>query len=816
MAVERQVNVVISAVDQFSGVLTNFGGSFKLIALGAVAVEAAILAASVAAAKFAVNIGTDVFEAATDFYDAIFDVEAVASSFGTTAGEISGVLDDLVNKFPVTGKEGGEALQLIAQMGFGAEEELRKVSDSAMTLSIATGTDLKTAAEATIASMNQFGLSIENTDRVINIFAAAAFTSAASVSDLKEAMKYAGAEASLSGISIEVTAAACAKLRDYGLEASQTGTIFRMALSKLYKETKAGAESLAKYGLAYKDVNPSVVGLTGIIEAFGGQTLDAKDAMNIFGVRSKAMAFLVNEGAESFNEYVKTITDTTAAYDAAEIKLGKWAVVMDNVGGSMDIFKKTIAGDIVPVLIEFVGKTENDGIRGVITQLMEMERVSGSIGKPMIDLFESLKDVADDLFADAFGDVEGFYDWLGLISEVLGKNIEILAVWGAAAIEAFIGATDEGEELKFILELVNGAITALMIPVGLIHDLFVGFFYMVKLGWDTIESLAYGFNAAIADSIVVLLKLVNVLPFVDMADQIKIAAEEAEKWKQMAVDAFDTKPPELWTGKVIEASAKATKAINKFGTEGVEAQEKVGEATEKSTKKTGLLASEVLALGDDYEYVDGKVVKIKKSTEATTREVKYMGKAAKETKEQFSEIEKFEMKMGLLKFKSGLKMAEQAAENAASLIETQLEWTAKVDIAEIEAAADVAVAEARVMESAFSSVSDSITGISAGLGALTGLITSGDLDIGGTWKAWDMLQAQIDMQQDLVDAQVELLDAQKSLMEEKEAKLKEGLPEIGVEVIGDTEGWLRGLMQSLFEEIMIKAQAEAFSCFGVE
>lgn len=816
MAVERQVNVVISAVDQFSGVLTNFGGSFKLIALGAVAVEAAILAASVAAAKFAFNIGTNVFEAATDFYDAIFDIEAVASSFGTTAEEIGGVLDDLVNKFPVTGKKGGEALQLIAQMGFGAEEELRKVSDSAMTLSIATGTDLKTAAEATIASMNQFGLSIENTDRVINIFAAAAFTSAASVSDLKEAMKYAGAEAALSGISIEVTAAACAKLRDYGLEASQTGTIFRMALSKLYKETEAGAESLAKYGLTYEDVNPSVVGLTGIIEAFGGQTLDAKDAMNIFGVRSKAMAFLVNEGAESFNEYVKTITDTTAAYDAAEIKLGKWAVVMDNVGGSMDIFKKTIAGDIVPVLIEFVGKTENDGIRGVITQLMEMERVSGSIGKPMIDLFESLKDVADDLFADAFEDVEGFYDWLGLISEVLGKNIEILAIWGAAAIEAFIGATDEGEELKFILELVNGAITALMIPVGLIHDLFVGFFYMVKLGWDTIESLAYGFNAAIADSIVVLLKLVNVLPFVDMADQIKIAAEEAEKWKQMAVDAFDTEPPELWTGKVIEASAKATKAINKFGTEGVEAQEKVGEATEKSIEKTGLLASEVLALGDDYEYIDGKVVKIKESTEATTREVKYMGEAAKETKEQFSEIEKFEIKMELLKFKSGLKIAEQTAEAAASLIETQLEWTAKVDIAEIEAAADVAVAEAAVMESAFVSVSDSIAGISGGLGALTGLITSGDLDLGGTWKAWDMLQAQIDMQQDLVDAQVELLDAQKSLMEEKEAKLKEGLPEIGVEIIGDTEGWLRGLMQTLFEEIMVKAQAEAFSCFGVE
>lgn len=816
MAVEKQVNVIISAVDQFSGVLTNFGGAFKAIALGAVAIEAAILAASVAAAKFAIDIGTDVFTAATDFYDAVFDIEAVASSFGTTAEEISGVLDDLVNKFPVTGKEGGEALQLIAQMGYGAEEELRKVSDAAMTLSIATGTELRTSAEGTMAIMNSFGLSLEEVDRVINLLAATSFTSAASVSDLREAMKFAAVTSALAGISLEETAAILGRLKDKGLEASQAGTTYRMAMVQITKESERGVIALAKYGLTYDDVNPSVVGLTGLIEAFGGEILSADDAQDIFGTRAKTIALVINDGAESFKKYTKTITDTNAAYEAADIKLGKWGVVMDNVGGSMDIFKKTIAAELVPILIELVGKTEKDGIRGIITQLMELEKISGDIGQPMIDLFENLKDVADDLFVDAFGDVEGFYDWLGGISEALSKNIEILAIWGAAGVKAFVGATDESEELTFILELVNGVITALMIPIGLLHDLFVGFFYALELGWDTAEYTFYKFADTISSVILAITIALDALPFVDLSNRIEHMEGQVKKWGESAKNAFDTEPPDLWTGKVIEASAKATIAINKFGTEGKKAQDNVSEATDKSTEKTELLASEIKNLGNDYEIIDGKVIKIKDSTKDLTIASKETTKAVKETEKTFSEIEKFELSLKKAKFESDLKIVEQAAEDASSLIANQLEWTAKIDIAEIEAAADVAVAESRVMESAFSSVSESIAGISGGLGAIAGIITGGDLWGAEKWAAWDLLGAQVQMQQDLVDAQTDLLDAQTKIAEIKAEKMKEGEAEIGVEIIGDTEGWLKGLMQSLFEEIVIKAQAETFSCFGVE
>lgn len=837
MSVEKQVNVVISAVDKYSGAMTLFDKSWEKVAIGAFAAEAAIIAASIAAAKLAIDIGKNVFAAATDFYDAVFDIEAVASSFGTTASEISGVLDDLVNKFPVTGKEGGEALQLIAQMGYGAEEQLAKVSDAAMTLSIATATDLRTSAEGTMAIMNAFGLELEEVDRVINLLAATSFTSAASVSDLREAMKFAASTSALAGVSLEETAAILGRLKDKGLEASQAGTTYRMAMVQVTKESQKGVDALKKYGLTYDDVNPSVVGLTGMIEAFDGAILSADDAQDIFGTRAKAIALVVNDGAEAFKEYTKTITGTQAAYEAAEIKLGKWSVVMDNVGGSMDIFKKTIAAGLVPALIDFVGKTEKDGIRGVITQLMELEKESGVIGQPMIDLFKSLKDSADNLFEDAFGDVEGFYNWLSGISGALSKNIEIIAIWGGAFAEAFVGATDEGDELKSMLTAVNMAFTGLSMSVAIVYDLFQGFFYMMNLGWDTVEYAAFQFNSALSAMKVVMFGLLDALPFADMTKEIEKAKNAVKFWGEEADNAFDTEAPKLMMATIAEASIKAQDAIREFGKKGKEAVEKV-------TDEVALTSKQVRDLGTDFEVVKGKIVKLpegakkvteefsnwsegaeyaglwidktKDKTKDLTASTKEVTKAAKETEKVLSETAKHELALDSETFKSDLKIAEQRAKSASDLIQNQLEWEAKIDITEIEAAADIAVAEAGIMEAAFNSVADSISAISSGQGALTSLITDGDLWMSEKNTAWNLIKSQISMQQDLVDAQVDLLEAQKKNIEAKTESEKDGKADISVEVLGDTEGWLKGLMQSLFEEIMVKAQTEAFSCFGVE
>ena len=51
MAIDKQVNVIISSVDKYSAGLANFRGSMSMVLAGVVAVEAALIATSIALAK---------------------------------------------------------------------------------------------------------------------------------------------------------------------------------------------------------------------------------------------------------------------------------------------------------------------------------------------------------------------------------------------------------------------------------------------------------------------------------------------------------------------------------------------------------------------------------------------------------------------------------------------------------------------------------------------------------------------------------------------------------------------------------------------
>jgi len=118
----------------------------------------------------------------------------------------------------------------------------------------------------------------------------------------------------------------------------------------------------------------------------------------------------------------------------------------------------------------------------------------------------------------------------------------------------------------------------------------------------------------------------------------------------------------------------------------------------------------------------------------------------------------------------------------------------------------------------------SIGHVSEGTSSMFGdLATAYKDDISGLdkWNLEDVLDAQVTQQQTLVDAQVKLASSEgaraaaqteRILLENERIANGESVSEISVSVEGDTEGWLRGLMEALFEEIMVKAQAEAFSC----
>lgn len=866
MAIEKDVKVVISAVDQYSQGMGNFnvlaGG--MLVAVEAVAL--ALVAASIAAAKFGADLAGEVFESATDFHDAMYNVEAVAASFGTTGDQIGGVLDGLTQKFPITGKQAGEALQMIAQMGYGTVEQLDKVSDATNTLSIATGTDLQTAVSGTLSTLNAFGLAVGESDRITNLFAATSFSSSASVADLATAMRYAGSTAALAGISVEETAAMIGKLRDRGLEASQAGTTLRMALAQLLNQTDKGAAALAKYGLTYADVNPEVNSLAEIIGKFEGNTLGAKDAVDIFGVRAAVMAGVVNDGKDSFVEYTKSVTGTTAAHDAYTKKLETWKVVQENVLGTLDLFKKTIAGDLIPEILHFIGTTENEGIRGIINYTTQLETQYGNLGTAFAGVFSQLEDSFESAFADSFGTVEELYNFLSLIALGLGKNLEMVIQWGA--IWAPIGKSfvDDWDNIVTVLNIVNGAFLIVNGTIALIHDAFVILYNAWATGMNLMKDPLLTIQIELTKLLLGMHKFIGLSPFANVDKDIEHFTKQLEDLQKQANDGDLIPKAKYWIDDIAKGFYDVSVNINTMKEPITAVEKELAKAGQSTTAlAAGLRAAEIEAgyLDDKVEVIPSKILKAKDATEgakdtmldlvnatelagaktdeqkesilASRQATEDMNKAigdgyetmvkvgdtwtqyssgAEKAKDEVVNLDKAvsnmtdkEFSLYTEKFKADLALAAQESKQTSEIIQTNIEWQAKLDIEQAKAAAEVLKA---AFESVGKSVEATADATSSMVSDFAGLLSS-DKWISSSDKGFvqRMAEEQLELQKTAIENQTKLTDAQAAYLEAQTKRIANLGDEAQITVLGDgLKPHLEAIMWELFGAIRIRATQE--------
>jgi len=915
MPIQKEVKVVISAVDQYSAGMLGFGGQALKIIGWVEAIAAAMVAASIVAGKFAADLGQNIWKSATDFHDAIYNVEAVAQSFGTTGQEISDILDDLTQKFPVTGKQAGESMQLIAQLGYGSAEELRNMSEAANTLAIATGTNLQTGVMGTLAILNSFNLESSEATRIINLLAAASFSSAANVEDLGIALRYAAPIASLMGVSVEETVAALAVLRDRGLEASQTGTTLRMALIQLGKETKAKAEVLRQYGLTFKEVNPEVVGLTGVVEAFNGQMLKGSDAAVLFGTRSVAMANIINMGADSWNNYRSSITGTNAAYDAMEKKLETWTVVQKNVIGNLDLFAKTIGGDTIASILHMIGTTEDEGLRGVINYLTKLEERTGTLNEAFVGPIQYAMNLVKEIFDEQFDNrLTNVYDFMGMIALALSENLKLLMDWGSFFGIVAGDMVNEMEDIQNGLKLINIAFGLVAGPLALVHDTFALFVNTFNGAIAIIKADLIRLKIAWKDIQIAIASVIGMIPgwSDSMEDFIAQAEEKIKEYKgeivavknewedneyidfvlddvvrmidqmnekinnlEAPTPALDTFWPEETVAKVEDDLAKIAEgfqvlddetlayadtlntelaspiavhkeAMKDFGTlvkemgddtknyfsqfsniandtgitglntelekqrdiiTEVDTQfmyygmglEKVGDAAEELETKI----KDIRAPGDlIFNTITGEAILMSGAINEGLEEIKVLDKTIDEMSDR-------EFKIHTEQLQHNLKMAEDDAKRTHEIIKQKVEWKAKLDIAQVEA-------NAEVLKAAFEGVGKSVEATASAAGTMFDKLLDFQGSMSDKWLYQEILQEQMALQKQALDQQKALNDAEIAFLKAKTELLKteDAANLIQVQVVGETEPWLKGLLESLFKELLIKAANEPFKVFG--
>lgn len=273
---------------------------------------------------------------AADFEGQMSRVGAIAES---SKGELKAMSDQAVDLGAKTSKSAAEVAQgmeELAALGFNAQE-IMKAMPSVISASEASGADMAETATIMASSLNAFGLEAKDSGHVADLLAMAANKSAADISYMGDALKYAGPPAKALNVSLEDTSAAIGIMSDAGLEGSQAGTALRASFIRLANPTKKSSKAMEELGVNLSDNKGNFVGMPKLIEQFKngmkGMSREQKlaNVAQIVGTEAASgFLTLIEAGPTKIDKFSKSLKNSDGASKKAADRM------KDNLKGSLE------------------------------------------------------------------------------------------------------------------------------------------------------------------------------------------------------------------------------------------------------------------------------------------------------------------------------------------------------------------------------------------------------------------------------------------------------------------------------------------------
>lgn len=283
--------------------LRNFGRSLQSIGKKMTAVGmAGLVPAGIGAKWFA------------DFDDAMRQVRAVTGATGQQFDSLTDKARALGRSTSFTAKEVAGAMLELGRAGF-APTEIDAAIAGMLDLARATGTDLPTAAGIAASTMRGFGIEASDMTHVADVLVATANTSAQTLEDLGESMKYVAPLAAEAGLSLEDTAKAIGTMANMGIKGSMAGTSLRMALLRL---------SNADVQKMLREVGVEALDASGNLRNLGDVMVDI----------GKAMATMPNAQRLAWMQKIFNARAVTGSIKLATATFDRLNQAIDNASGT--------------------------------------------------------------------------------------------------------------------------------------------------------------------------------------------------------------------------------------------------------------------------------------------------------------------------------------------------------------------------------------------------------------------------------------------------------------------------------------------------
>ena len=318
--------------------------TFKGIAKAAAAITAALIAVGKQVIETGAEFDKSMSQVAATMGYSVDEINTEGSEAAKTFDRLRNFAQDMGKNTAFSANEASQALNYMALAGYDADKSiamLPKVLDlaSAGNIELAKSSDMITDAQSAL------GLSVEDTEKLVDQMAKTSARSNTSVEQLGEGILTIGATAkSIRGGTVELSET-LGLLADNGIKASEGGTKLRNIVLALQAPTDKATKELGKLGVQAFDSEGNFRSLQDIFADLNGALGDMseKDAAiaksTIFNKRDlAAVNALLNTSTERWDQLGAEIENSAgAAHAMAETQL-------DNLAGDVTLFKSALEG----------------------------------------------------------------------------------------------------------------------------------------------------------------------------------------------------------------------------------------------------------------------------------------------------------------------------------------------------------------------------------------------------------------------------------------------------------------------------------------
>lgn len=373
----------------------------------------------------------------------------VAATMGKTTAQI-GELEAFARKMGAetafSATEAAQALNYMALAGYDADTSMRMLPN-VLNLAAAGNFDLASASDMVTDAQSALGLTLAETEKMVDQMAVTSSKTNTSVAQLGQAFLTVGGTAKDMKGGTQELAAVLGVLADNGVKGAEGGTALRNVLLSLQGKSSKAAKELKSLGISAYDTAGNLRSLPEIFadfnKAFADSTTAERNAafMKIFNARDlKSVNALLGTTADRWDEVYKAIANSDgAAKQMAETQLDNLAGDVTKFNSALGEAKITLSNVFEPALRTFV--QNGTTIVQRLTKAFKEGGLSGAISEAgnMFNNFIEQLQTSDDSTLQAIGNgletIKNALEWIKENKElVIGAIKGIVGAWAGLKI----------------------------------------------------------------------------------------------------------------------------------------------------------------------------------------------------------------------------------------------------------------------------------------------------------------------------------------------------------------------------------------------